>query len=79
MGQRTNFFWPPYTSLETSIDIYNDYNFSTKDKNEQVNDLYLEAKFNFYTYFTQHIYMFNSFTMEPVKDAEYGKNRTFEE
>ncbi len=79
LGQRSSFLWPPYTSAETSIDLYNDFTFSAADKNEEVNDLYLEAKFNFYTYFTQHFYMFNSFNLEPVKDGEYGKSRAFED
>ena len=76
---KQKFIFPPYTSGESSIDVYNELTFAATDKNERVNDLYLEAKFNFYTYFTKNIYMFNSFLIEPVKDAEYGENRYFDD
>ena len=57
--------------------MYNDLTFSAADSNEEVNDLFLEAKFNFYTYFTNSIYLYNSFNLEAVKDPEYGESNYF--
>lgn len=76
-AQNNKLIWPFYTNAEPSIDIYNDFTFSAEDPNEEINDLYLEAKFSFYTYFTNNIYLYNSFNIEPVKDPKYGENRAF--
>ena len=76
LGQE-KLIWPFYTNAESTIDIYNDLVFSARDNNEENNDLFLEAKFNFYTYFTNSIYLYNSFNIEAVKDPEYGKSNYF--